>query len=222
MFGACPEADDRDRGAHIQTRRAIRRTLRGRTAGSRPGRPRGVSGGAPRGTGGRKPRSAQGAASDLGRGDPREGSLVDPTSLSRADISTTVWIGAPGRNRTCDTRFRKPVLFSTELRGPRAGPVEEVAQDHPPGYRASSQLESRRSRGRNGARRAAQHPGDRDLPTEPGGLRSLTLAWTGLVTPPDSGAGCGTALSPSPSIRRRSTRTPRDSPPGGRATAGSG
>jgi hypothetical protein len=26
--------------------------------------------------------------------------------------------GAPGRNRTSDTRFRKPLLFSTELRGP--------------------------------------------------------------------------------------------------------
>ena len=23
----------------------------------------------------------------------------------------------PGRNRTCDTRFRKPVLYPTELRG---------------------------------------------------------------------------------------------------------
>ncbi len=28
---------------------------------------------------------------------------------------------APGRNRTCDTWFRKPLLFSTELRGRRGG-----------------------------------------------------------------------------------------------------
>jgi hypothetical protein len=26
-------------------------------------------------------------------------------------------VRAPGRNRTSDTRFRKPMLFSTELRG---------------------------------------------------------------------------------------------------------
>jgi hypothetical protein len=25
--------------------------------------------------------------------------------------------GTPCRNRTCDTRFRKPVLYPTELRG---------------------------------------------------------------------------------------------------------
>ncbi len=28
-------------------------------------------------------------------------------------------VGAPCRNRTCGTRFRKPVLYPTELRGPR-------------------------------------------------------------------------------------------------------
>ena len=26
-------------------------------------------------------------------------------------------VGAPCKNRTCDTRFRKPVLYPTELRG---------------------------------------------------------------------------------------------------------
>ena len=39
---------------------------------------------------------------------------------SRADVSSRrdpESLGAPGRNRTSDTRFRKPLLFSTELRG---------------------------------------------------------------------------------------------------------
>src|SRR4051794_16302520 len=34
-----------------------------------------------------------------------------------ATHGTSHRLGAPGRNRTCDTRFRKPLLFSTELRG---------------------------------------------------------------------------------------------------------
>jgi hypothetical protein len=58
---------------------------------------------------------------------------VSPISRSRcvtyqAEPHTSY--GAPGRNRTCDTRFRKPVLYplSYEGRGPRARPTRAEAQ----------------------------------------------------------------------------------------------
>src|SRR2546430_16489063 len=31
------------------------------------------------------------------------------------------WNGGPGRSRTADQRFRKPLLYPTELRGPNKG-----------------------------------------------------------------------------------------------------
>ena len=39
--------------------------------------------------------------------------------------------GAPGRNRTCDTRFRKPVLYplSYEGRGHEGGYVEKLVEN---------------------------------------------------------------------------------------------
>jgi hypothetical protein len=37
----------------------------------------------------------------------------DPTSITR----NTTRIGAPGRNRTCDTRFRKPLLSPLSYEG---------------------------------------------------------------------------------------------------------
>ena len=38
-------------------------------------------------------------------------------------------MSAPGRNRTCDTRFRKPVLYPLSYEGPRAGAEDNVGEN---------------------------------------------------------------------------------------------
>ena len=37
-------------------------------------------------------------------------------ALESVDGEIPIFIGAPGMNRTCDLRFRKPPLYPTELR----------------------------------------------------------------------------------------------------------
>jgi hypothetical protein len=51
---------------------------------------------------------------------PGRHTFLSERSSGSWPVVTSRFFGAPGRNRTSDTRFRKPLLFSTELRGPRA------------------------------------------------------------------------------------------------------
>jgi hypothetical protein len=53
------------------------------------------------------------------------GSWPHRAGVPRAVFWTTVWVGAPGRNRTCDSRFRKPLLYPLSYEGRRKFPWAE-------------------------------------------------------------------------------------------------
>src|SRR5205823_11525490 len=47
-----------------------------------------------------------------------------------------LWFCAPGRNRTCDTRFRKPLLYPLSYEGRGLAPIVP-SPDYDPSYRSS-------------------------------------------------------------------------------------
>jgi hypothetical protein len=50
-------------------------------------------------------------------------------ALLPADIfSSTVQLGAPGRNRTCDSRFRKPLLYPLSYEGRKVAVGRHLGQ----------------------------------------------------------------------------------------------
>jgi NAD(P)-dependent dehydrogenase (short-subunit alcohol dehydrogenase family) len=49
--------------------------------------------------------------------------MSSPLAIAVGAGAGIAFVSAPGRNRTSDTRFRKPLLFSTELRGRGIVPI---------------------------------------------------------------------------------------------------